>query len=1105
MTVSHLVAHEQRELRRRELLAAWLFAGGALALGVGLGAILLGGSRWLALPRVVPVLIWLAMATLLGWLAVRTRQRLRRDGTRVHVARAIEEEQGLRRGQLVSAIELEGRGPFASRAAGIARAGLPASGPFAPQLRRASSRRAATAAGVAGAGALVLATASPLFGDGLRAVMRPIDAWRGALLGRLSIEGAPSELLRGSPLRLSVHAPGRRHVILAVRQTGEAWKEDTLAVDGASGIAHWTLDALRGDVRLVATDGRATSDSVVVHAADRPFVGAVALRASYPAYLGRPPETLPVGEPLRLPSGTVLDISGRASVPLESVQLKSPDATHDLAADGHHFSGRLVATRSERLEWTARAPGGIMPDLPPTLEIEALVDSAPHVEITVPTGDTLLVAGDSAELGLGATDDHGLAALRLRVVRGAAATVLPIAGASGTSWIGSASIDLSALRLLAGEAARVRAEAVDASPWSQVGTSREVVVRRATRDEIRASARATGDSAVQAAHAAVSAQQQLAQRTDEAARAQARSSSSTSGQENQSSAQSAQKQSMSYENAEKARALAEQQRAMAQRVDKLRDATHQLEQQLKAAGALDSALSRQLAEAQALLRQALTPEMLAQMQKLETASQQQDADQARDAMRDLARMQQQLREQLERSAKMLERAASEGAMQTLGDQAKEMAARQRALADSMHAGTTPQDRRSEAQKLAEQSKQLQDAMSDLQSRLEKNKADAGASRTQKAAEHAEKSNAAMQRSADAMKKDGDGRQQARDASSEMEKAAQSMQDARSAQVQEWKQELTSALDQGVQEMLQLSRQERALEQQARAGQQSGSQQSGSQQSSGQQSDDRKGAQSAVEQGVERASQKLGEAGKKSALLSPRSQRAVQDAQQKVSEATRSMSQPQGNGSQQASALNDAADALTRAAASLAKDRERTNSAGSASGFGEMLQQMQQAAQKQGQINSQAQSLLSMPGGSPSAQSLSRALARQQRGVADQLEEAGDAAGGDKAAQFAQEARRLAEALDGGRLDPGTLARQQQLFRRLLDAGRSLEKEDREDTGKREATSATGDNTFAPVGAVQSKAAVRFPPPRWEELKALPADERRAILDYFTRLNSAPAP
>jgi hypothetical protein len=228
---------------------------------------------------------------------------------------------------------------------------------------------------------------------------------------------------------------------------------------------------------------------------------------------------------------------------------------------------------------------------------------------------------------------------------------------------------------------------------------------------------------------------------------------------------------------------------------------------------------------------------------------------------------------------------------------------------------------------------------------------------------------------------------------------------------------------------------------------------------------------------------------------------VGEAREKVAQATQKVSQPNGNPSQQAGALGEAADALTRAAAALARDRERANSANSASGFSEMMKAMQEMAQKQGQINGQAQGLMGMPGGSPSAQSLARALAQKQRGVADQLEEAGDATGGDRAAQLAREARQLADQLDGGRLDAGTLARQQQLFRKLLDAGRSLEKEEREESGKREAKSATGSDTFTPGGTAEAKAAVRFRPPTWEELRGLSADERRAILDYFTRLNS----
>ena len=86
-----------------------------------------------------------------------------------------------------------------------------------------------------------------------------------------------------------------------------------------------------------------------------------------------------------------------------------------------------------------------------------------------------------------------------------------------------------------------------------------------------------------------------------------------------------------------------------------------------------------------------------------------------------------------------------------------------------------------------------------------------------------------------------------------------------------------------------------------------------------------------------------------------------EAQQKVAQATQQMSEQRG-ASQAASALGEAAESLNRAAASLARDRERVNSSSSASGFAEMLQQLQEMAKKQGSINAQAQGLLPMPGG-----------------------------------------------------------------------------------------------------------------------------------------------
>ena len=106
-----------------------------------------------------------------------------------------------------------------------------------------------------------------------------------------------------------------------------------------------------------------------------------------------------------------------------------------------------------------------------------------------------------------------------------------------------------------------------------------------------------------------------------------------------------------------------------------------------------------------------------------------------------------------------------------------------------------------------------------------------------------------------------GAKAAGDAAGEMDQAAKSMQDARSEQVKEWKQELTSELDQSVQEMMQLAREERSLEQKAR---------------NGASADDRRSAQSAVEQGVDKASERLQGAGKKSAGHAKHASRALGD-------------------------------------------------------------------------------------------------------------------------------------------------------------------------------------------------------------------------------------
>ena len=333
----------------------------------------------------------------------------------------------------------------------------------------------------------------------------------------------------------------------------------------------------------------------------------------------------------------------------------------------------------------------------------------------------------------------------------------------------------------------------------------------------------------------------------------------------------------------------------------------------------------------------------------------------------------------------------------------------------------------------------------------------------------------------------------------MERAAQQLAQARDAQVNAWKGELSDQLDQSINETMQLARQQAELEKKMR--------QQGQQGAQGMQ-----GEQSALQQGVQQAAERLEQAGRQSSLLSQRSQKQMAEAQRRVQQATQATQQAgqgQPGGTEQAqSAMKDASEALNQALSSLVRDRERVNNAQSASGFSEMMEQLKQLAQQQGQLNSQMQGLNMMPGGAKGdqAQQQARVLARQQRDVARSLTDVSDADQTGRTDALAKEAQQLAQQIERNGLDPAVAARQQQLYRRLLDAGRFLEQEERDDQGPREAKAGNGNGTTGRVDGPQSgKAGSKYAPPTWNDLRGLGPDERRIVIEYFRRLNGTTPP
>ena len=1232
------LAQERLALRARSVGTMTLAAAASAAIAIAVGAWLLSNSRWLAMPRGIPLLVW-SIGILLAVGAVYWLRKREGDSNSIRsLAAAIEGEQGLRAGSLRGALEVSTQGVFGKRAAQDIASRLPSGRALVPVAREKLSRRLAIVGGVAAVAMALVAFSSRSASDGFAAMTHPVAAWRGLLLPPLGFPGLPKSVPRGMPLTVKIAAQGRTSITLSTRAPGDAWSDTTLLVDAKTGLARIALGPIRAPISLRVADGRAPDAEVTLLIGDRGWVGDVALQANYPEYLARSNETLEAVSPLRVPRGTQLAITATLHGGARDALLTNGNDTIRLVAtsDSSQVHGHFTADRDGTWHWLASAStrgdnaglSNMSPEVPEDFALAVARDGIPQVAILSPRSDTAIGSSGILPLAIQASDDHGVARVMLTVWREPAADVgkmvrgtepkreqLLVAQPGSPIWGGQGGLPLAERNLEPGDRLHLIATAIDNSPWKQEGQSAELVLRVPSLSEQRTMARTLGDTLAAQAQRLATAEKKLQQSTADASRQRDMKSggdpkgSQSNGGETKSDGAKSQKGTMSFAAAERAKQVARDQRDLTAKLDSMRSSARELEQRLKDAGALDSALSNRMKEVQKLLRDAMTPEMQKQLQNLDKATERLSGTDAQQSMEQLAAQQQQMREQLEKSAEMLKRAAMEGNMQTLRDEARDLSRAQQQLADKLNGKPDPSNKSagkphagdSDPNQLARRSRDLQKEVEQLAKQLEQAGAKPGAQKTREAEPMVGQAADAMQRAANGVPKNDQNKAQQKDqannanqqsaknqqdrekddammkalqavqaqasksddagkaksdqsskeksgaqksggqqqagqqagpqsgqsgqqqggqqsggqqagsqqggqqggqqqagndaqkAADSMDKAAQQLADARDAQVEAWKSDLSQQLDQSINETMQLAKQQASLEQ--RAKQQGGNAQS------------MQGEQGAIQQGVKQAAERLEKAGRSSSLLSQRSQKAMADAQKRSEQATQAMGQSQSNsGSQSAqNAMKDATESLNQALSSLVRDREKVNSANSASGFTEMMEQLKQLAQQQGSLNGQMQGLNLLPGGAQGqqAQQQSRVLAKQQRDVARSLQDVSDADATGKTDALAKEAQQVAQAMEQrGAADASIAARQQQLYRRLLDAGRFLEKDERDDEGPREAKTGDLTNARAPTDGVQSgKAANKFTTPTWNDLRGLGPEERRLVLEYFRRLNS----
>jgi hypothetical protein len=264
-------------------------------------------------------------------------------------------------------------------------------------------------------------------------------------------------------------------------------------------------------------------------------------------------------------------------------------------------------------------------------------------------------------------------------------------------------------------------------------------------------------------------------------------------------------------------------------------------------------------------------------------------------------------------------------------------------------------------------------------------------------------------------------------------------------------------------------------------------------------------QAAIEEGVQKIVEQVRRAGGKNALVPPQIGAALGAARMRMQQTREAISSAAPNSREAADQAGEAVDGLNTAVHQLLRARGEVSGSQSGSGLAEALEKLAQLAQQQGGLGQQGAGMLPMAGSGAIREQLQR-LAAKQRALAQELEKLRGEGSVPGAGDMADEAAQLSRRLESGRLERQTVERQQRLFRRMLDAGRTLQGREEDEKKERQSTTATTDSVHLPpaLRARLDDEHRRLRVPTWEELQRLSPEERRLVVDYFRRLSQPPA-
>ncbi|MCB9088673.1 MAG: hypothetical protein H6628_10220 [Calditrichae bacterium] len=837
---------------------------------------------------------------------------------------------------------------------------------------------------------------------------------------------------------------------------------------------------------------------------DRPFIRELQVKLTFPPYTGLSEVLLPPnnGEITAL-AGTAVGVEVLANKSLAQAWIRFRDSSKvELTVQENRAQGQFAVTRDDQYQIQIQDRDGIVNYQPVQYSVFALSDEHPFVEIAKPGED--LDLGDELEVPLliNLRDDFGFSKLLLKGhhIRAGSkgdtvsfSQALPYQKIDQNRAISDYRWDISGFFLIPEDYIEYYAEVYDNDVITgpKFARSKTFVLRLPSMMEILQNAEERAGEQLENTEDVAQQTRELKEKLEEINREMKR------------------EDELSWERKQQ---IQEQMEKQQQSMDRLKDVQQQLEELVKDLDAQDMLSPETLEkyfELQKMFQEMASEELQEAMKKLQDALEKTDMDEVKQAMEQFQLSMEEFEQRIERTYELFKRVEMEQKMDQLAKMAEKLAEEQSEINQELgkeNPDETLQEQLTSKEQNLEKNtdffeSQLQEAVKDFQEQMAETAQD-----LQQAQEFMDQQQLQSQMQQMQQQMQGGQQQQAQKSGQKLEQQLQMlqsmMQQAQSNMNNAQKQEVMQAMEKAQNDMLRASfQQEQLMDNTSQINVASP------------QITDIARRQSQMQENTNQIIQQVLDISKQTFFMSPQMNQVLSEMREEMDRAIQSLENR--NLRNAAQSQQKAMASLNQAIMQMQSAMNQLQMAGSASGFEEMMQQLQQMAGQQGQLNQQSMGMFQQQGQGKmqlSSEGMAR-LAAQQEMIRQSLEKMNQQHGGGnqkdmlgRLGELGEEMEKVIDDLQKQNLNRSVIERQQRILSRMLDAQKSVR--EREYSRKRQ--SEREDNVLAKSPPeIKQELLERENKLRKEMLDALKEgyspEYREFIKSYYEILSRQPQP